>query len=78
MSRSISGVPDVFLQRCWKGSPFSQERIVRHRLTHALMDLFILSPDVNQFSIITELLGTPPDDVIETICSENVRCNNFY
>jgi p38 MAP kinase len=30
--------------------------------------------DVNQFSIITELLGTPPDDVIETICSENV-CN---
>lgn len=29
--------------------------------------------DVNQFSIITELLGTPPDDVIETIASENVR-----
>lgn len=29
--------------------------------------------DVNQFSIITELLGTPPDDVIQTICSENVR-----
>jgi p38 MAP kinase len=28
--------------------------------------------DVNQFSIITELLGTPPDDVIATICSENV------
>ena len=28
---------------------------------------------MNQFSIITELLGTPPDDVIETICSENVR-----
>ena len=27
---------------------------------------------MNQFSIITELLGTPPDDVIETICSENV------
>jgi len=26
---------------------------------------------VNQFSIITELLGTPPDDVIETIASEN-------
>jgi p38 MAP kinase len=32
----------------------------------------VLFPDVNQFSIITELLGTPPDDVIETICSENV------
>ena len=28
--------------------------------------------DVNQFSIITELLGTPPDDVIKTIGSENV------
>nr|CRX79224.1 hypothetical protein ls5931a1_00039 [Leucosporidium scottii] len=27
--------------------------------------------DVNQFSIITELLGTPPEDVIQTICSEN-------
>lgn len=31
-----------------------------------------LRADVNQFSIITELLGTPPDDVIATICSENV------
>jgi p38 MAP kinase len=31
--------------------------------------------DVNQFSIITELLGTPPDDVIETICSENVSAS---
>lgn len=29
--------------------------------------------DVDQFSIITQLLGTPPDDVIETIASENVR-----
>lgn len=28
---------------------------------------------MNQFSIITELLGTPPDDVIKTIGSENVR-----
>ncbi|KAJ3908274.1 kinase-like domain-containing protein [Lentinula edodes] len=27
--------------------------------------------DVDQFSIITQLLGTPPDDVIETIASEN-------
>lgn len=26
---------------------------------------------VHQFSIITELLGLPPPDVIETICSEN-------
>lgn len=37
------------------------------------MDLTDHSVDVNQFSIITELLGTPPDDVIETIASENVR-----
>lgn len=36
-------------------------------------DLTDWSVDVNQFSIITELLGTPPDDVIETIASENVR-----
>ena len=34
-----------------------------------------LCADVNQFSIITELLGTPPDDVIATIASENVRMN---
>lgn len=32
----------------------------------------LANADVNQFSIITELLGTPPDDVIETIASENV------
>lgn len=34
--------------------------------------LFPGKDHVNQFSIITELLGTPPDDVIDTICSENV------
>ncbi|KAG1719446.1 kinase-like domain-containing protein [Suillus lakei] len=34
--------------------------------------LFPGKDHVNQFSIITELLGTPPDDVIETIASENV------
>ena len=33
--------------------------------------LFPGKDHVNQFSIITELLGTPPPDVIETICSEN-------
>ncbi|KAG8927554.1 MAPK protein hog1 [Tulasnella sp. 418] len=33
--------------------------------------LFPGKDHVNQFSIITELLGTPPDDVIQTICSEN-------
>lgn len=34
--------------------------------------LFPGKDHVNQFSIITELLGTPPDDVINTIASENV------
>ena len=34
--------------------------------------LFPGKDHVDQFSIITELLGTPPDDVIQTICSENV------
>lgn len=33
--------------------------------------LFPGKDHVHQFQIITELLGTPPDDVIETICSEN-------
>ncbi|CEH19385.1 mitogen-activated protein kinase [Ceraceosorus bombacis] len=33
--------------------------------------LFPGKDHVNQFSIITELLGTPPDEVIKTICSEN-------
>ncbi len=38
--------------------------------------LFPGKDHVNQFSIITELLGTPPDDVIQTIASENVRDSN--
>ena len=37
----------------------------RHNVIHFF-------PDVHQFSIITELLGTPPEDVIQTIASENV------
>jgi hypothetical protein len=36
-----------------------------------------MAKDVNQFSIITELLGTPSADVIQTIASENVRHNLF-
>lgn len=40
--------------------------------------LFPGKDHVNQFSIITELLGTPPDDVISTICSENVRIPRSY
>jgi p38 MAP kinase len=38
--------------------------------------LFPGKDHVNQFSIITELLGTPPDDVINTIASENVSCSS--
>lgn len=34
--------------------------------------LFPGKDHINQFSIITELLGTPPDEVIKTIGSENV------
>jgi p38 MAP kinase len=39
--------------------------------------LFPGKDHVNQFSIITELLGTPPDDVIKTICSENASTPCF-
>ena len=35
--------------------------------------LFPGKDHVNQFSIITELLGNPPDEVVQDICSENVR-----
>lgn len=38
--------------------------------------LFPGKDHVNQFSIITELLGTPPDDVINTIASENVSTHS--
>jgi p38 MAP kinase len=37
----------------------------------------LIPVDVHQFSIITELLGTPPDDVIESIASEHVRPSEF-
>ena len=39
--------------------------------------LFPGKDHVNQFSIITDLLGTPPDDVIKTIGSVNVRSKLF-
>ena len=39
--------------------------------------LFPGKDHVNQFSIITELLGTPPDDVINTIASENVSTSQI-
>lgn len=35
--------------------------------------LFPGKDHVNQFSVIIELLGNPPDDVIRTISSESVR-----
>ena len=40
--------------------------------------LFPGKDHVNQFSIITELLGTPPDDVIQTIASENVGTQPLF
>lgn len=40
--------------------------------------LFPGKDHVNQFSIITELLGTPPDDVINTIASENVSATRLH
>jgi len=40
--------------------------------------ILLICQDVNQFSIITELLGSPPDDVIDTIASENVRLSLHY
>lgn len=40
--------------------------------------LFPGKDHVNQFSIITELLGTPPDDVINTIASENVSLMSCF
>ena len=43
--------------------------------------LFPGKDHVHQFSIITELLGSPSDDVVNSIASENVRIgssNNLY
>jgi p38 MAP kinase len=39
--------------------------------------LFPGSNHINQFLIITQLLGTPSDDVIETIYTENVTASSF-
>ena len=69
----ISGAQAAFSRRCWRGNHCSLAKIVCNlpvRLLRRVVTL--LHTDVNQFSIITELLGTPPDDVIQTICSENV------
>lgn len=59
-----------------EGKPLFPGKDREHQCNQS-SSLLILLADVNQFSIITELLGTPPDDVIETICSENVcSCHN--
>jgi hypothetical protein len=71
----ISGVQGAFSQKCWKGGPYSREKIVSHGLQMEACLALTKSgqlEDVNQFSIITELLGTPPEDVIQSIASENV------
>lgn len=39
--------------------------------------LFPGKDHINQFYLIIELLGTPPDDVIETMGSKNVRKDGF-
>ena len=72
----------VSLLKCLKASHYSLEKIVSHGFYGCInvddevySSFFLLTCgfhlDVHQFSIITELLGTPPDDVIATICSEN-------
>lgn len=38
----------------------------------------MMTTDVHQFSIITELLGTPDDDLVSTICSENVNGHQMH
>jgi hypothetical protein len=73
MLRSTSGVQAVYSQRCSKANPCSLGKTVSiYAPSFSPSDIVPSFQDVNQFSIITELLGTPPDDVIETIASENV------
>ncbi|ELU37155.1 mitogen activated protein kinase [Rhizoctonia solani AG-1 IA] len=66
----------AFLRRCSRASHSSPGRIVRRYMIVSFRPL-TSNLDVNQFSIITELLGTPPDDVIQTICSENVSGGEY-
>jgi hypothetical protein len=57
-----------------EGKPLfpGKDRAYRDQFSDSIPELTVSCKDVNQFSIITELLGTPPEDVIQTICSENV------
>ena len=73
--RWTSGAQVASSRKCWRGDLYSRERIVSH--SPSVDGIQILTKpgqpeDVNQFSIITELLGTPPEDVIQSIASENV------
>ena len=73
MLQLISGAPDAYLPRCWKESHCSLVKIVRKEpIPQPTQSFLNRRIDVHQFSIITELLGTPPEDVIGTIASENV------
>src|ERR1700722_13640247 len=77
MLLSTSGAAGAYLLRCLRESHFSLEKTMR---SYRPPPFFFGPPllrmwwmtDVNQFSLIIELLGTPPDDIIETICCENV------
>jgi len=73
MLQSTSGVQAVSSQKCSRENPYSLERTVSLTISPLWINIFSICQDVNQFSIITELLGSPPDDVIDTIASENVR-----
>lgn len=73
MLQSISGALDAYLPRCWKENRCSLVKIVRKEpILQPTQSYLNCCVDVHQFSIITELLGTPPEDVIGTIASENV------
>ena len=69
----------------WVGMSWDSWEKCTLSLWYILADVLIIDAalplwhwsDVNQFSIITELLGTPPEDVIQTICSENVSQSLF-
>lgn len=78
MLRLISGVLDAYLQRCWKENHCSLVKIVRkEQILQPAQSFLSRCTDVHQFSIITELLGTPPEDVIGTIASENVPLTHY-
>ena len=56
-----------FCWNAWRQAVVSRERPY---IDHVWQQGIIL--DVHQFQLITELLGSPGDDILQTICSENV------